>query len=175
MSPNNSGDAIAGGPRADMQTTLGGRFSPRYRQNDELSVRRQELRELWAETAKKLRPYARTRKEYLRVTDAIGGQISGPLLDLMVELDARAEMPGALEEFGRAAVVNRVAFPAPPCVFEASELEQRSNEPLNQMQLVATKERTPVRWGEVASLAWQQIRATVALFDAAKLASRRTA
>lgn len=59
------------------------------------------------------------------------------------------------------------------CAFEASEFEQETNGPLNMAQLLAAREKTPVRWGQVRDTAKHQLVATKNLMVAADLLARK--
>lgn len=88
-------------------------------------------------------------------------------LKVLVRLAARSDKPFILEETMRAAVLAEMVNPTLPCVFEASESEQASNEPLNLAQLLAHKEKTPIRWTQVAETGMPQYHATRVLIDVA--------
>jgi hypothetical protein len=65
------------------------------------------------------------------------------------------------------AVTIRKHQPAPICVFEASELEQQANAPLDSAQLFAHKEKTATRWQAVVDFGMAQLHATRRLVDSA--------
>lgn len=125
-----------------------------------------ELKALIGEAARGLRAYARTEREQSDCDDAIRGhRLSFRVLNTLVCLAGRSEQPFVLETAIRDAVISEVASPS-MCAFEASELEQQANEPLNYGQLLAAKEDTPTRWVTVAELAAQQEFASRRLHEA---------
>lgn len=132
-------------------------------------------RETLSALARKLRKYARTPRERDRCDSIIRkASLSFDGFDLLCELAARSEQPGALEECVRAIVLSRVASPF-FCPREASHREEGTNGPLNQAQHLAHEEGSVVRWVQVAELATEQYIATRILIDAAWRAARKSA
>lgn len=175
MSRNNSGSATAGGPRSEgMSRTLTGNFLPGFQSvTDSLEVRRAEFRALMAEAVRKLRPYARTRHERQVLDDAARGRMSMNALETIYTIAAREPLPVVMQDVTDRAVFDRVPLAIAPCAFEASEMEQRTNETLNLAQLKANRERDNAsRWLEVADYCGPQLHATIRLRDAAWLKAR---
>ena len=136
---------------------------------DSMASRRREFYRLIHGVARYARQWAVTRREYQVCADAMRDEprLSIDGLDTLVELTARADQPDVLGDTLRQAVFGRMASPSPLCPFEASELEQEANAPLDLAQLLAAKEQSPVRWTQVIELGRQQVYATKRLIDAA--------
>lgn len=86
-----------------------------------------------------------------------------------MELVARggAEAEIRLEGLQREAITVRKHLPPALCVFEASELEQQANAPLDCAQLFAHKEKTATRWQAVVDFGMAQLHATRRLVESA--------
>ena len=130
--------------------------------------RRAEFRELLAGLARYLYDFAVTKTEKSVCKELMRGRaLSIDGLETLVDLAGRADNPMVLEETLRSAVLRRLAAPKVICAFEASELEQEANHPLNIAQLLAAREKSPIRWTQVLETARQQLFATRRLIDAA--------
>lgn len=176
MSRNSSGaptgGALASGTRERLQVEA----PLRYQNDASLSARRRDLFVILADVARQLRPYAIGRQEYHALTDAMRGRLSGRTLYYLTRIAARSPEPWVLENGVQEAVLNASTAPVVvPCAHEASEAEQRTNEALNLVQLVAAKEQTPERWLHVAELCQPQEHATRQLRVAAIVRAGRSA
>lgn len=158
-----------GGDRVpSTSTTLPMHFRPVYQRDADLVARRVELKALFGEAARSLRPYARTAQERRVVDDAARGhRLSFAGLETLVRLSARAEQWNCLELAIRNAVLSEMAHPTVVCAKEANERETAANGPLNHAQLLAEREDSAVRWVQVSELAAVQANASQVLRDAA--------
>lgn len=151
-----------------MAKTLQGHFAPCYQSSDDLHTRRLEFKTLVCETARGLRSWCRTERERQRCDSVIrGASLSYEGLELLCTLAARSEQPWRLAQTIDGAVLQRAVAPAPICAIEASELEEASNGPLNEAQLLFAKEKTPVRAKQVIEAAMPQEQRTRKLIEAA--------
>lgn len=137
------------------------------------NVKTLALRELIANVARSLRPYAKTRQERQVCDDAgKGHRLSFASLETLVRLAAQSDRPFCLEAAIREAVIGELAGP-PRSAREANERETHANELLNPAQLLAEREDSPTRWLTVGEFAAYQEWTSRELKDAAFQRARR--
>lgn len=117
----------------------------------------------------------RTKDESQFLADCVAGKrmASPRVMSRLLDLQTRGAvavhhlLSGAIER------VELVAVAGTLCAFEASEYEEQTNGPLNIAQQLAMKEKTPVRWLQVAECGTRQVVATKRLVAAASLQAQR--
>lgn len=144
-------------------------FVPRQQFGADLHTRRAEFKRMVCEFARSHRQFCLTSRERQSCDSIIrGASLSFDGMELLCVLAARDERdPTTLEKQIGGAVLQRALTPSPMCPFEASELEQESNGPLNLAQLKAHQEKTAVRWWHVIETGRTQIYATVRMVNSA--------
>lgn len=149
---------------------------PRFHSNqkdESLVARREELaaltREAMGFVARQilvtLPPNQRSSDESDFLQDVARGRRDFGNLAMLLALESRSALPHRVSEAIRAREISLSAKSL--CRQEANLLEESSNAPLNQAQLLAEREDTPTRWQQVVEFAQRQMYATRQLLDAA--------